>query len=174
MKDFADKCVDRYFVNWHAHPPINCAKVSTPCLDDHQLANDDFEIVGELADGCARHVLQCLSIARICGPDILWKVNALARAVTAWNRACHKSLARLTDLDIFNARRIFDSFIMSETASECKLGFFQDADFAILFESILSQHLVECSAYWVIIHRYQFLDHASNRRQWHTAMQKLR
>ena len=43
-------------VRWHTNPRINCQKVSTPCLDDHQCAKNDFERVGGLADVCAQLV----------------------------------------------------------------------------------------------------------------------
>ena len=44
---------------------------------------------------CSQFVLKCLYLARIGGPDILWSVNKLARAVTKWTKACDKRLARL-------------------------------------------------------------------------------
>ena len=38
--------------------------------------------------------LNCLYLARVGTPDILWSVNKLARAVTKWTKACDKRLAR--------------------------------------------------------------------------------
>ena len=43
-------------------------------------------------------------LVRIGRPDILWSVNNLARAVTKWTKACDKQ--------------------------QCRLGLFQDSDFA--------------------------------------------
>ena len=43
---------------------------------------------------CSHNVLKCLYSARIGGPDILWSVNKLARAVTKWTKACDNFLAR--------------------------------------------------------------------------------
>ena len=40
--------------DWHTNPWSKLSKVSTPCLDDHDFANGDFEILGELADACAK------------------------------------------------------------------------------------------------------------------------
>ena len=40
-------------------------------------------------------VMKCLYSARIGRLDILWSVNYLAGAITKWNKACDKRLARL-------------------------------------------------------------------------------
>ena len=75
-------------VNW-AHKKIEqLYKVSTSCLDDHQLKQEELESVGELSEVCSHIVLTCLYLARIGRPDILWSVNKLARSVTKWTRAC--------------------------------------------------------------------------------------
>ena len=65
-------------------------KVPTPCIDDHQIAPEDFENTGKLSPVCAKIVLKCLFLARMLRPDTLWTVNVLAREVTKWNPACDK------------------------------------------------------------------------------------
>ena len=50
-------------------------KVATPCMDDHQLKEEESESVGELSTFCSEIVLNCLFLARIGRPDILWSVN---------------------------------------------------------------------------------------------------
>ena len=82
-------------VNWHTRLLKNFKKVSTPCLDDHHIKEEELKSVEELSDVCSQIVLICLSLARIGRPDILWSVNKLARAITKWTRACDKRLARL-------------------------------------------------------------------------------
>ena len=52
-------------------------KVATPCIDDHQLKEEEMRSVGELSKVCSRIVLTCLHLARIGRPDILWSVNKL-------------------------------------------------------------------------------------------------
>ena len=64
-------------------------------MDDHQFKEEENESVGELSTVCSQIVLECLFLARIGRPDILWSVNKLARAVTKWTKACDKRLARL-------------------------------------------------------------------------------
>ena len=51
--------------------------------------------VGELSQVCSLVVLQCLYLARIGRPDILWSVNKLAQSITKWTKACDKRLNRL-------------------------------------------------------------------------------
>ena len=70
-------------------------KVATPCMDDHQTKEEENESAGGLSTVWSQIVLKCLYLARIVGPDILWSVNKLARAVTKWTKACDKRLARI-------------------------------------------------------------------------------
>ena len=67
-----------------------------------QFTKDDLEIVGDLTELCAQIVLTCPDLARIGRQCIIFfniavlrSVDALARAVTKWNRACDKRMARL-------------------------------------------------------------------------------
>ena len=94
MEGHAKKCVEIYceFANKTTQQSY---KVATPCSDDHQFKEAEMGSVGELSMDCSQFVLKCLCLARFGGPDILWSVNKLARAVTKWTRACGKRLARL-------------------------------------------------------------------------------
>ena len=113
-------------LKWHTNPWKRYQKFQHP---DDQFTKDDFEKEGDLADVGAQIVLTCLYFAQIGGPDILWTVNALARAVTKWNRACGKRLARLINYLEFTSD-YHQLCHVGDKASECKLGLFQDADFA--------------------------------------------
>ena len=75
---------------------VQLYKVSSPCLDDHQFKKEELESVGELSQVCSHIVLQCLYLARIGRPDILWSFSKIARSVTKWTQACDRRLARLT------------------------------------------------------------------------------
>ena len=68
-------------------------------------------------------------LARIGRPDILWSVNKLARAVTKWTRACDKRLARLISY-IHHTSEFKQYCHVGNTAQQCRLGLFQDSDFA--------------------------------------------
>ena len=72
---------------------------------------------------------ECLYLARIGRPDILWSVNKLARAITKWTKACDKRLNRL--ISYFHHTSEYKQYChVGNTAKQCRLGLFQDSDFA--------------------------------------------
>ena len=85
--------------------------------------------VGELSNACSQIVLKCLYLARIGRPDILWSVNKLARAITKWTKACDKRLNRLIS-NIHHTSEYKQYCHVGNTAKQCRLGLFQDSDFA--------------------------------------------
>ena len=58
----------------------------------------------------------CLYLARIGRPDILWTVNKLARSITKWTKACDKRYKQYCHV--------------ANIAKQCRLGLSQDSDFA--------------------------------------------
>ena len=70
-----------------------------------------------------------LSIALIGRPDIQWSLNKLARALTKWTRVCDKRLARLISY-IHHTCEFKQYCFVGNTAHQCRLGLFQDSDFA--------------------------------------------
>ena len=103
--------------------------MSSNCLDDHLLKKEEFESVGELSKVCSQIVLTCLYLARIGRPDILWSVNTFARSVTKSTRACDRRLARLISY-IHHTNDFRQYCHVGNTAQHCRLGLFQDSDFA--------------------------------------------
>ena len=95
MKGHVETCVERYCELAHKSTDQLSSCNAKPCLDDHQSTQDAFDIVGDLAAPCAQTVLKCFFLARNGRPDMLWTVDALARAVTKLKRVCDKRLARL-------------------------------------------------------------------------------
>ena len=85
--------------------------------------------VGELSNTCSQIILKCLYLARIGRPDILWSVNKLARAITKWTKPCDKRLNRL--ISYFHQTSEYKQYChVGNTAKQCRLGLFQDSDFA--------------------------------------------
>ena len=68
-------------------------------------------------------------MARIGRPDILWSVNKLARSITKWTKACDKRLNRLISY-IHRTCEYRQYCHVGNTAKQCRLGLFQDSDFA--------------------------------------------
>ena len=106
-------------------------KVSTPCIDDHHFKEEEEETksVGKLSNACSQIVLKCLYLARIGRPDILWSVNKLARSITKWTKACDKRLNRLISY-IHRTCEYKQYCHVGHTSKQCRLGLFQDSEFA--------------------------------------------
>ena len=104
-------------------------KVSTPCIDDHHFKEEKLKSVGELSKVCSEIVLKCLYLARIGRHDILWSVNKLARSITKWTKACDQRLDRLISY-IHHTCKDTQYCHVGNTAKQCRLGLFQDSDFA--------------------------------------------
>ena len=128
MEGHAKKCVERY-CELANKTTQQLYKVSTPCIDDHHFKEEDMKSVGELSKSSSQIVLKCLYLARIGRLDILWSVNKLARAVTKWTRACDKRLNRLISY-IHHTCEYKQYCDVGNTAKQCRLGLFQDSDFA--------------------------------------------
>ena len=128
MEGHAKKCVERYceLAN-KSTQQLN--KVSTPCIDDHHFKEEEMKSVGELSQVCSQIVLKCLYLARIVRPDIPWSVNKLARSIAKWTKACDKRLNRLISY-IHHTSEYRQYCRVGNTAQQCRLGMFQDSDFA--------------------------------------------
>ena len=116
-------------MSWQTRRLNNSTKVSTPCIDDHHCKEEETKSVGELSHARSQIVLKCLYLARIGRPDILWSVNKLARSITKWTKACDERLNRLISF-IHHTCECKQYCHVGNTAKQCRLGLFQDSDFA--------------------------------------------
>ena len=128
MTGHAKKCVERY-CELANKTTQQLYKVSTPCIDDHHFKEEEVKSVGELSQVCSQIVLKCLYLARIGRPLILWSVNKLARSITKWTKACDKRPNRLISY-IHHTCEYRQYCHVGNTAKQCRLGLFQDSDFA--------------------------------------------
>ena len=104
-------------------------KVSTPYIDDHHFKEEEIKSVGELSQVCSQIVLKCLYLARIGRPDILWSAIKLARSITKWTTAYDKRLHGLISY-IHHPCENKQHCHVGNAAKQCRLGLFQDSDFA--------------------------------------------
>ena len=104
-------------------------KVSTPRIDDHHFKEEEMKSVAELSQVCSQIVLKCLYLARIGRLGMLWSVNKLARSITKWTKACDKRLNRLISY-IHHTSEYRQYCHVGNTGQQCRLGLFQDSDFA--------------------------------------------
>ena len=93
------------------------------------LKKKKMKSAGEMSNTCSQIVVKCLYLARIGRPDILWSVNKLARSITKWTKACDKRLNRLIS-QIHHTSEYKQYCHVGNTAKQCRLGLFQDSDFA--------------------------------------------
>ena len=128
MAGHAKKCVER-FCELANKTTQQLYKVFTPCIDDHHFKEEEMKSVGEMSQVCSQIVLKCSNLARIGSPDILWSVNKLARSITKWTKACDKRLNRLISY-IHHTCEYKQYCYVGNTAKQCRLGLFQDSDFA--------------------------------------------
>ena len=128
MECHAKKCAERY-CELTNKTTQQLYKVSTPCIDDHHFKEEELKSVGELSTVLSQIVLKCLYLARIGRLDILWSVNKLARSITKWTKACDKRLSRLISY-IHHTCEYKQYCYVGNTAKQCRLGLFQDSDFA--------------------------------------------
>ena len=128
MEGHAKKCVERY-CELANKTTQQVYKVSTPCIDDNYFREEEMKSVGELSQVCSQIVLKLLYLARIGRPDILWSVNKLVRSITKWTKACDKRLNRLISY-IHHTCECRQYCHVGNTAEQCRLGLFQDSDFA--------------------------------------------
>ena len=128
MVGHAKKCMERY-CELANKTTQQLYKVSTPCIDDHHFKEEETKSVGELSHVCSQIVLKCLYLERIGRPDILWSVNKLARSSTKWTKACDKRLNRLISY-VHHISEYKQYCHVGNTAKQCRLGLFQDSDFA--------------------------------------------
>ena len=124
----AKKCVERY-CELANKTTQQLYKVSTPCIDDHHFKEEETKSVGELSNTCSQIVLKCLYLAPIAGLVFLWSVNKLARPITKWTKACDKRLNRLISY-IHHTSEYKQYCHVGNTVKQCRLGLFQDSDFA--------------------------------------------
>ena len=86
-------------------------------------------LLENLSNTCSQIVLKCLYLARIGWFDILWSVNKFARSITKRTKACDKRLNRLISY-IHHTSEYKQYCHVGNTAKQCRLGLFQDSDFA--------------------------------------------
>ena len=116
-------------VSWQTKTTQQLYKVSTPCIDDHHLKEEELKSVGELSKVYSQIVLKCLFLARIGRPDIFWSVNKLARSITKWTKACDKRLNRLISYIHHTCEHKQYCFV-GNIAKQCRLGLFRHSEFA--------------------------------------------
>ena len=116
--------------NWQTKRRSNCIRFSARVWTITEGKRKTWKKKkGEVSEVCSHIVLKCLYLARIGRPDILWSVNKLTRSVTRWTQACDRRLPRLISC-IHHTSQYRQYCHVGNAAQHCRLGLFQDSDFA--------------------------------------------
>ena len=147
----------------------NNSTVSTPCIDDHHFKEEELKSVGELSKVCSQIVLKYFYLSRIGRSDILWSGNKLARSITKWTKICDKRLSRLISY-VHHTCEYKQYCRVGNTAKQCRLGLFQDSDFAGDLEYSKSTSDETC-AFSEVKHLFQSVGCVRNKLQFRTVQQ---
>ena len=128
MVGHAKKCVERY-CELPNKTTQQLYKVSTPYIDDHHFKEEETKSVGELSNTCSQIVLKCLYLARI-GRPVFFVVSKEARTFhNKRTKSCDKRLNRLISY-IHHTSEYKQHCHVGNIGKQCRLGLFQDSDFA--------------------------------------------
>ena len=139
--------------------------------DDYLFKEEEMGSVGELSTVCSQIVLKCF-LSSYWRTFFLWTVNKLARSITKWTKACDKRLAPLIYY-IHHTCEFRQYCHVGNTAQQCRLGLFQDSDFAGDLKT-RSQHQEDYCALSEVTRPCRYVRCARNRVQFHTVPQKLK
>ena len=95
----------------------------------HHFKEEELKSVGELSNVCSQILLKCLYLARIGRSDILWSVNKFARSIKKWTKSCDRRLSRSISY-IHHTSEYNQYCYVGNNPKQCRLGLFQDSDFA--------------------------------------------
>ena len=128
MVGHAKKCVERY-CELANKTTQQLYKVSTPCIDDHHFNEEELKSEGKFSTACSHFVMKFLYLACNGRLDVLWAWGKVARSITKWTRACDRRLNRLISY-IHHTREYKQYCQVNNSAIQCRLGLFEDSDFA--------------------------------------------
>ena len=107
MVGHAKKCVERYCVLANKTTQ-QLYKVPTPRIDDHLFEEEEMKFVGELSQVCSQIVLKCLYLGHVLEDLIFYGQETNLHHTCEYKQYCY----------------------VGNTAKQCRLGLFQDSDFA--------------------------------------------
>ena len=119
---------------WVGKPDDSATLQSIHCIDDQpplqrRRNKTCWRIVACLLSDCSGVLIS----GKNWTTWYLWSVNKLARSITKWTKACDKRLNRLISY-IHHTSEYKQYCHVGNTAKQCRLGLFQDSDFAVDLE----------------------------------------
>ena len=102
--------------------------VTTPCLPESNMTDEELAKVGELSSIPSRILMRCLWLSRLARPDIAFAVQRLASRVTKWTRWEDRQTHRL--ISYLHATSEHVMKLTVDPNQSPSLCVFTDADFA--------------------------------------------
>ena len=115
--------------NWRTKQLNSYTKSQHHALTTNNSRKKKWNLLENCQKFADRLVEKRLYLARIGRPGFLWSVTKLARAITKWTSVCDKRLAHLISY-IHHTCEFKQNCLVGNTARRCRLGLFQDSDFA--------------------------------------------
>ncbi|CAE7808317.1 GIP [Symbiodinium sp. CCMP2592] len=127
MPEYAEQIVQTY-CDITGTTPDKLRRVTTPCIAESAMADEEISAPGELHDSASRILMRCLWLARLCRADISFAVTRLASRVTRWTAWEDRQVLRLGSY-IHHTRDVCMNASCSWDAAP-ELRVYTDADFA--------------------------------------------
>ena len=124
-------------VSWRTKRYQQLTKYQLHALTAIIYFKEKFEPRGKIVKIWSQIVVKCSYLARFGRPDVKLTVNKLARSITKWTKACDKRLSRLISC-IHHTCDYKQYCHVGNTVRKCRLGLFQDSDFAIDLKDLKS------------------------------------
>lgn len=103
--------------------------VSTPCLSESSLSDQDLEVVGNLSHVASRILMRALWLSRLSRPDLSFVIGRLTSAVTRWTRFEDKQLHRCISYLHHHRDLLLTGRVDHAAEDDLSLEVFTDSDF---------------------------------------------
>ena len=127
MKAYAKGIVE-FFCEMTGTQREKLRKVTTPCLPESNMTNEELSNVGELGSFASRILMRCLWISRLARPDIAFAVQRLASRVTRWTKWEDRQMYRLVSYLHSTSEHVMK--LRADPGQPPTLQVFTDSDFA--------------------------------------------
>ena len=165
MEGHAKKCSERHY-ELANKTPQSLYKVTTPCLDDHQIKKKNWHLLENLQKICSFTVRKCLYFGTFYD-----RKSQRARALFKWIKTRDERLIRLIS-SIHHTSELKQFCHVGNTAQQCRLNFFR----TLTLPEILTQNRprMESCAYLEVTRLFPQIGCAKDKFLFHTVRLNLR
>ena len=122
------KGIVQFFCEVTDVPKEKLRSVTTPCLPEANMCDEELENEGQLSKFASRILMRCLWLSRLCRPDIAFAVQRLASRVTRWTKWEDRQTYRLVSYLHSTCNHVMKLTV--DPSQQPSLHVFTDSDFA--------------------------------------------